>query len=205
MTLVEMRALFRLMAGPEFDEVANEAVDAWHNEAHRYICAAFRVYQCTAEVQFHAGVAAEPVPANFVAFDDEYGTRGALINGNTLQGLIEITPAEARLKTTTGHEAHVWFWIWARHIYAFPFLQDSPVHRLLYFGMDADLTTDGVHPSPSYAEAYHELLVTYALYKAYLSKVQEGTRDKRALTHWNLFKEQVSIVKAKEKGRGPSD
>jgi len=201
MTLVELRTLFRLMAGPEFDELANGTIDDWINEAHRYICTAFRVYQRMTQLEFSGGVSSVDVPADFVSLDDEYGNAGTLLNSETNQGLIQIAPAEARLKTTTGHETHVWFWIWGRQIYGLPVALVAGIYNLLYFGTDTNLTEDG--DSPSYAEVYHELLVTYALYRAYLSKVQEGTRDKRALTHWNLFKEQVTIVKAKEKGQGP--
>lgn len=199
MTRAELRALFRLTAGPEFDEVPDDSVNDWINEGHRYICSAFQVFEYADSLTFPADVSKIVLPTNFVGLRDQYGNAGTLINRTTNQGLIEIKPAEARLKTITGHTTRIWFWPWDRHIYTLPVVSTGETFELQYFATDKNLTEDDsvVH----YAVAYHELLVIYALYKAYMSKVQEGTRDKRALTHWNLFKEQVSIVKAQQQGQ----
>lgn len=197
MTRAELRALFRLMAGPEFDELASEVIDDWINDAHRYICAAFRVYERPAQLTFNPNSSWIELPDRFVALHDGYGNSGALIDEDTNQGLIEITPAEARLKTLTGHTTHVWFWIWGTHIHILPIIKTGKIYQLQHFSLDAELSDD--EHTPNYPEVYHELLLTYVLFKAYMSKVQEGTRDKRALTHWNLFKEQVSIVKMNQR------
>lgn len=203
MKRVDLRALFRLMAGPEFDELPDDTINDWLSEAHRYICGSFRVYALKEPITFGANANSVSLAGTrFVGLHDGYGNDGSLIDQTTNQGLIEITPAEARLKTISGHDVHVWFWVWDREIFVLPVIGSAKSFDLLGFYLDVDFVNDQSYPK--YPEAYHELLVTYVLYKAYLSKVQEGTRDKRALTHWNLFKEQVNMVKANERGRSAS-
>jgi hypothetical protein len=202
MTLTEMTAMFRLMAGPQFeqDKVKDATVHDWLNEGHRYISNAFRVYETISTVTFTESTASVSTPARFVSVHDGYGNAGGLIDSSN-QGLIEIAPLEARHKVTTGLTTeHVWFWVWDNKIYVLPVIAAEKVYSFLHFAEDTKLSD--THETPSYSEVYHEHLVTYALYKAYLSKVYEGQRDRRALNHWNIFKEQVSLVKSRQRKLG---